>query len=658
MKSLEEKAKLVRKWSMISTTEAGSGHPTSCMSAADLMTVLFDKHYTYDLKNPHNLANDRLIFSKGHAAPLFYTLYALSGAFPLEELRTLRKLNSRLEGHPTPEFPYTEAATGSLGQGLSVGAGLAIGMQRAFRSKRPHPDPRDTLVKQASSSLRSSALTEEGNPRVYVLLGDGELAEGQVWEAANFAGYYKLHNLIAIADINRLGQSQQTMFGHNTEEYAARFSAFGWEVVVINGHDMKEVEEAFEKAVNNVSGKPFVIIAQTEKGHGVTFLSDHDSWHGKPLPKDKLEEALKELGEVKDGVVFDLRVPDGRGPAASHPRSTSSQAAGAHRGTPSRVTPSYQLGDQVATREVYGKVMVELGSHDENIILLDAEVKNSTFSIDFMNAYPERFVECFIAEQNMVSVAAGLSRFGKKPFVSTFAAFLTRAADQIRMAWLSKANITFVGSHAGVSIGEDGASQMGLEEISMFGTLPGVVVLQPSDAVSATKLLAELSVHEGMAYMQTLRPKTTVIYENSEEFKIGGSKILRSSSKGKEGVDQLTVVATGITIPEALKAADILEKEGVDIIVVDAYSISPVDKKTLIACSQKTKQKILITVEDHFIHGGLGDFVLEAVAEENVQVVKMAVTGHSHSGTGVELLHKAGIDADCIVKKVKSLIKE
>lgn len=613
MDTLEQKAKLVRKWSMISTTEAGSGHPTSCMSAADLMTVLFDKHYTYDLKNPHNIYNDRLIFSKGHAAPLFYTLYALAGAFPIGELKTLRKINSRLEGHPTPEFAYTEAATGSLGQGLSVGAGLAIGMQREEK------------------------LTTK--PKVYVLLGDGELAEGQVWEAANFAGYYKLDNLIAIADINRLGQSQQTMFGHNTEEYAARFRAFGWEAVVINGHDMKQVEEAFTKAVNNSSGKPFVIVAQTDKGHGVSFLQDHDSWHGKPLPKDKLEEALKELGEVKDEVVFTLHSP-------KKPNSSLSSTS-----VPT-VSVAYKLADQVATREVYGKVMAEIGAQDKEIVLLDAEVKNSTYSIDFMKAFPERFVECFIAEQNMVSAAAGLARFGKKPFVSTFAAFLTRAADQIRMAWLSKANIKFVGSHAGVSIGEDGASQMGLEEISMFGTLPGVVVLQPSDGVSTTKLLAVLAQHVGMGYMQTLRPKTPVLYKSSDTFKIGESKVLRQSPK-----DVLTIVATGITVPEALKAADMLAEKKIAVRVVDAYSLSPIDKKTLLKSAQETKKHVLITVEDHFIHGGLGDFVLEAVAGEKITVEKMAVTGHSHSGTGAELLHKAGIDADCIVKKVKSLLQ-
>ncbi|HEX8965477.1 MAG TPA: transketolase [Patescibacteria group bacterium] len=612
MNDLLEKAKLVRKWCMVSTTEAGSGHPTSSMSAADVMTVLFDKYFTYDLKNPQNLANDRLIFSKGHASPLYYTMYALAGAFPIDELKTLRKINSRLEGHPTPEFPYTEAATGSLGQGLSVGAGLALAMQR------------------------EKTLTQK--PFVYVLLGDGEMAEGQVWEAANFAAYHKISNLIAIVDVNRLGQSQETMFGHHTEEYANRLTAFGWEVMVIDGHDMAQVTDAFEKATKNTSGKPFAIVAKTEKGHGISFLANADSWHGKPLPKDMLEKALQELGPLEDKQVFTLRVPQ--------------TIATADKRAEAMITIPYKVGDSVATREVYGSMLAQLGKENESIVALDAEVKNSTYSIDFMKVFPDRFVECFIAEQNMVSVAAGFARFGKTPFVSTFAAFLTRGADQVRMAWLSQAGIKFVGSHAGVSIGEDGASQMGLEEVSLFGTLPDVVVLQPSEAVSAAKLLQEITKIRGMAYVQTLRPKTKVLYETTEEFPIGGSKVLR-----QKDTDAVAVVATGITVEEALKAADILEKEGITITVVDAYSISPIDKKTLLEVAQKVKTNTIITVEDHFIHGGMGDFAIAAVSENGVKVVKMAVIGHSHSGTKDELLDRAGISASHIVEKVKSLVK-
>ncbi len=629
MDELLKKAKLVRKWSMISTTEAGSGHPTSCLSAADLMTVLFDRHFTYSFDNPLSPANDRLIFSKGHAAPLLYTLYALSGAFPIEELKTLRKLNSRLEGHPTPEFPFTEAATGSLGQGLSVGAGLAIGIKRTHGTQY---------------SVHSL-------PKVYVLLGDGELAEGQVWEAANFASHNGLDNLIAIADINRLGQSQETMFGHKMEEYTNRFQAFGWEVAPINGHDMNQIEETFEKATNNSTGKPFVIVAETQKGHGISFLSDQSNWHGKPLPKDLLDKALAELGELEDKPVFKLKEPYVI--TGSTNQNTESMSDYQMQVIDNGASGSdYKIGEKIATREVYGQVLVELGRKNDSIFVLDAEVKNSTFSQDFLKVNPERFIECFIAEQNMVSVAAGLSRFGKTPFVSTFAAFFTRAADQIRMAWLSKANIKFVGSHAGVSIGEDGASQMGLEEFSLFGTLPGVFVLQPSDAVSASKLLTVLANNHGMGYLQTLRPKTPVLYSSTESFEIGGSKILKQSD-----ADMLVVAATGITVHEALKAYEMLQQENIPIRVIDCYSISPVDSQTLIDSVKATKVKKIITVEDHFIHGGFGDFVTAGVSLDSIPVFKMAVKDHSHSGTGAELLHKAEIDADCIVAKVKELLQ-
>jgi len=612
MNDLSEKAKLVRKWCLISTTEAGSGHPSSSLSAADLMTVLFDTYFTYDLQNPKNLGNDRLIFSKGHASPLYYTIYALAGAYPIEELKTLRKIDSRLEGHPTPEFPYTEAATGSLGQGLSVGAGLAL------------------------AALREKALVKK--PKVYVLLGDGEMAEGQVWEAANFASYHNINNLIAIVDVNRLGQSQETMFGHHIEQYANRFTAFGWEVITIDGYDINQINDAFEKATKNTLGKPVAIIAKTQKGYGISFLADKDNWHGKPLPNDLLEKALQELGPVEDKQVFTLKIPE-----TITSKDKNNQAT---------LTISYKIGDQVATREVYGSIIAQLGAENETIVALDAEVKNSTYAIDFMKAYPDRFIECFIAEQNMVSVAAGFARFGKTPFVSTFAAFLTRGADQIRMAWLSKAGIKFVGSHAGVSIGEDGASQMGLEEVSLFGTLPGVVVLQPSDGVSAAKLLGEMAKLPGIAYLQTLRPKTKVLYGTTEEFPIGGSKILQENQS-----DVVAVVATGITVEEALKASDVLKGEKIPVCVIDAYSINPIDKETLVKEGLRVKSKTIITVEDHFFHGGLGDFVLSAVSGEAINVIKMAVTDHSHSGTKDQLLDRAGISASHIIEKVKSLLK-
>lgn len=609
---IEKKAKLVRKWSMISTTEAGSGHPTSCLSAADLTTVLFDKYFTYDLKDPLNFTNDRFILSKGHAAPLFFTLYALSSAIPVEELKTLRKFGSRIEGHPTMEFPYTDAATGSLGQGLSVGAGLAY------------------FGKQSNLGMKS-----------YVLLGDGELAEGQIWEAANFASHYKLDNLIAIADINRLAQSQETMFGHHLKEYEKRFKAFGFETIVIDGHNFAEIDQAFQKATSNSSGKPFAIIAKTFKGKGISFLENKDGWHGKPLKKEDLEKALKELGEVNDSLRFKLKQPKPfvpKGKTGSQPTYT--------------VDIQYKIGDQIATRDIYGSVLAQLGKSDFSIMSLDGDVKNSTFAIDFMKAHQDRFVECFIAEQNMVSVAVGLSRLRRIPFVSTFAAFFTRAADQIRMASLSKANIKFVGSHAGISIGEDGASQMGLEDIALFGTIPDSVIFHPSDAVSTANILPLMAQHVGISYLRTLRPKTAVIYENSEEFKVGGSKILRSAQD-----DVLTIVAAGITVPEALNAYEELQKEGITIRVVDCYSIKPIDKETLLKSLDATKQKIIMTVEDHYDHGGLGDFVLSAVAESGAKVIKMAVTKFSRSGKMDELLDDAGINAKHIVEKVKTIGK-
>jgi transketolase len=615
-----KKAQLLRKWSLIATTEAGSGHPTSCMSAADLMSVLFDQHFTYDLNNPTNPNNDRLIFSKGHAAPLFYALWGASGAYPLEDLRTLRKFDSRYEGHPTAEFPYTDAATGSLGQGLSVGAGLAY---IAKKEKRPG--------------------------RTYVLLGDGELAEGQVWEAANFAGIYKLNNVVAIADINKLGQSQATMFGHEIEQYVARFRAFGFEVIAIDGHNIKEVEAAFEEAVKNETDKPYAIVAKTHKGQGVSFLCDNDNFHGKPVPKDDLEKALSELGELDDSLRFDIKKPKDVIPNSFRdPENDSKDILKQSQND----NTTHKLGTEVATREVYGSVLAELGKTNENIYALDGDVKNSTFSQDFKKSHPDRFVECFIAEQNMVSVALGMQRVGKIPFVSTFASFLTRAADQIRMSVLSKGNIKFVGSHAGVSIGEDGASQMGLEDIALFGALPDTVVLHPSDAVSTAKLIPQLVAHKGISYLRTLRPKTPVIYDGAEEFEIGGSKVLKESKK-----DILTLVAAGITVHEALIAHELLKKDGISVRVIDCYSVKPIDKEALKLCIMTTTQPIIITSEDHFEHGGLGDFVLDALAAEKAQVYKLAVRKVSHSGTKDELLKDAGISAEKIVEKVKELAR-
>ena len=604
---LEEKAKLVRKWCMVSTTEAGSGHPTSCLSAADITTVLFDRYFSYDLNNPLSLYNDHFVLSKGHAAPLLYTLFGMAGAYPLEELKTLRKFGSRFEGHPVPNYKYADAATGSLGQGLSVGAGLALVAKR-----------------------------EGYGTRTYVLMGDGELAEGQIWEAANFAAHEKLDNLVAILDINRLGQSQETMFGHHIREYVKKFKAFDFEVITINGHNYEQINQALQES-QRPNGRPFAIIAKTFKGYPISFLKNKDGWHGKALKKEELEKALKQLEPINDDLRFELKKP-------------AQAKLPSRAGATTAKTSEFEQGKQYATREVFGDVLAQLGEQNKEIYALDGDVMNSTFTQTFKKAHAERFVECYIAEQNMVSVAAGLSRMGKIPFVATFAAFLTRAADQVRMARVSEANIKFVGSHVGVSIGEDGPSQMGLEDISLFGTIPNCVVLQPCDAVSTAQLVSQMMTHDGFAYMRTLRPKTALLYKSEDSFDIGGSKVLRQSDN-----DVLTVAATGITVFEALKAADELQKENISIRVVDCYSVHPVDAMTLKKCLNETKQRIVITVEDHFYHGGLGDFVAEALSGQHGQVIKMAVQKISQSGTMDELLGDAGIDARHIVEKVKSV---
>jgi transketolase len=609
LEELRKKANLVRKWCLISTTQAGSGHPTSCLSAADAAAVLFDRYFTYDLDDPLNLYNDRLVLSKGHAAPLLYTLFGMAGAYPLEELKTLRKFGSRFEGHPVPKYKYAEAATGSLGQGLSVGAGLALIAKR-----------------------------EGYGSKTYVLTGDGELAEGQIWEAANFAAHEKLDNLIAILDINRLGQSQETMFGHNIDEYIRKFKAFDFEVIAIDGHNYEEIDQALQ-AVQKPNGKPYAIVMKTFKGHGVSFLENKDGWHGKALKKDELEKALKELGTIDDTLRFQLKQPQ---------QNKLPQFAVGINDT----GITFEPGKEYATREVFGEVLAKLGEQNKAIYALDGDVMNSTFTETFKKAHPGRFVEAYIAEQNMVSVAAGLSRMGKIPFVATFAAFLTRAADQIRMARVSEANIKFIGSHVGVSIGEDGPSQMGLEDIALFGALPDSVVLQPCDAVSTAKLVPQMATHQGFSYMRTLRPKTPLLYKSEDNFAIGGSKILRSSDN-----DLLTVAATGITVFEALEAADALQKENISIRVVDFYSIHPIDSVTLKKCIAETEQKVLITVEDHFMHGGFGDFVMSALSGEG-QVIKIAVRKISQSGTKDELMNDAGIDASHIVSKVKSVLKK
>ena len=494
---LKELAKLIRYYSLVSTTAAGSGHPTSSLSATDLMTALFfggpperpnssgrAGFFRFDLKRPNFANNDRLIFSKGHASPLFYSLYAAAGAITEKELLTLRKFGSALEGHPTPAFRYTEVATGSLGQGLSIGVGMAL---NAKLDKLPY--------------------------RTYVLLGDSEMAEGSQWEAIQIAAHYKLNNLIAILDVNRLGQRGQKMYGHDVKAYKKRVSAFGWKTIVINGHNFNEITKAFA-TVQAVTDRPVMIIAKTVKGKGVLFIENKDGWHGKALSAIELKKALKELGPINKKLRGELAKPEKIVTQSLRPPASSLQS-------------SYKLGEDVATRKAYGNALARIYPKYPNIVALDAEVSNSTFAEIFKEKYPARFFEMFIAEQNMVGAALGFSRRGKIPFVSTFAAFLTRAFDQIRMSQYSGANIKFVGSHVGVSIGEDGASQMGLEDIAMFRSILGSAVLYPSDAVSAEKLVEEMAKHKGISYLRTTRAATPVLYSATQQFSIGGSKILK-----------------------------------------------------------------------------------------------------------------------------------
>ena len=600
-------ANQLRIHSIAATTAAGSGHPTSCCSAADVVAALFFSHMRYDPKNPQYHNNDRFILSKGHAAPLLYAAWAEAGLFPADELLKLRTLGHDLEGHPTPRLSFADVATGSLGQGLSVGVGMAL-----------------------------SARIDKLDFRTYVLLGDGECAEGSVWEAASLAGVYKLNNLVAIVDVNRLGQSQATPFGHEVAVYKARFASFGWRVKVVDGHNMTEILKAL--AAVKKGDQPLAIIAKTLKGGGISFIQDKDSWHGKALSKDEAEKAIAEL-KPKSSSGQGIPIPPPSKLELPNRIAAASPAA-----------LPYKLGDKVATREAYGSALARLGEADPRLVALDGDTKNSTFSEKFLKKFPDRFVECFIAEQNMVGVATGFATRGWIPFVSTFAAFFSRAYDQIRMGGISMANVKLAGSHVGVSIGEDGGSQMGLEDLSMMRAVQGSVVLYPADAVSTEKLVEQMIQHKGIAFLRTSRPKTPVIYKNEESFPIGGAKIVRQTA-----TDKLTVVAAGVTLFEALKAADILAKEGVGITVIDAYSVKPIGADVILAAAQKTGNTVL-TVEDHYPEGGIGEAVASALSTNGTKVHKLAVFELPRSGKPEELLAKYGLDANAIVKKVKAII--
>jgi transketolase len=606
--ALQAVANRIRIHSMVSTSEAGSGHPSTCMSAAELLSAVFFHAMRYDVANPKSPLNDRFVLSKGHAAPALYAVLAEAGAFSVESLKTLRLFTSDLEGHPTPRLPYVEVATGSLGQGLSCGVGIALNCK----------------------------FLDRVDNRVFVLMGDGEAAEGSVWEAAAMASFYKLDNLIAIVDVNGLGQSQQTMYGHDSEVYRRRFDAFGFHSIEIDGHDLNQIISALDESLT-IKDKPTAIIARTKKGKGVSFIEDKNGWHGKPLKKgEELESALAEIGEVAEAGLK-MKLPEGR---AINPVQTESSSA---------PTDSYEIGQQIATREVYGAALARLGAENPLVVALDGDTKNSTFSDKFLRAHPDRFFECFIAEQNMVSAAVGLGAMGRIPFASSFACFLSRAYDQIRMAAISQANLKLCGSHAGVSIGEDGPSQMALEDLAMMRAIEGTTVLYPSDAVSTEQAVRLAASRHGIFYIRTTRPKTPVLYSADDGFEIGRAKIVRSSAE-----DEITIVAAGVTLAEALAACDELKSEGIAVRLIDIFSVKPIDAETLRVAGEATNGLIL-TVEDHCADGGIGDAVASAVSPFGIRVHKLAVNEVPRSGRPEELLAVYGIDRSAIVEKVKLL---
>ncbi len=606
---LRQKADQLRIHSIRSTTQAGSGHPTSCCSAADIVATLFFSVMRYDPKNPRNPDNDRFVLSKGHAAPLLYAAWAEAGLFNPKQLLELRTLESDLEGHPTPRLSFVDMATGSLGQGLSVGIGIAL--NNKYLDKR--------------------------SARTYVVLGDGESVEGSVWEAADVARHAQLDNLCAIIDINRLGQSDPTMLEHNLDAYKARWEGFGWHAICVDGHNHAKLLEAFSEA-SQTTQRPTMVLAKTFKGKGIPFAENHPNWHGKPLDPQQAEEVIALLNQS-------LSSPS---PALPIPQPTTVQREnGSAKPLPA---PKYGPTDSVATREAFGEALAQLGEVNPLVVGLDADVKNSTYTDKFGKRFPDRFFENFIAEQNMVGCATGLAACGKIPFAATFACFLTRAYDFIRMAAISQSNIKLMGSHVGVSIGEDGPSQMGLEDLAMMAAQPGIVVLYPSDAMCAYRLVETMANHKGMVYMRTGRPKTPILYDTNEIFTIGGSKVLRQSAN-----DQLTIVAAGVTLFEALKAYDELQKAGITVRIIDLYSIVPIDVSTLKQAAKATNN-LVMTVEDHYLHGGLGDAVLGALSTEGVRLHKMGVQEIAHSGKPAQLLDRYCISARAIIEKVKQLV--
>ena len=610
--ALQQLATRLRIASVRATSAAGSGHPSSCCSAADLVAALFFGHMRFDPQRPEDNDNDRFVLSKGHAAPLLYAAWAEAGYVSADDLLRLRRIDCDLEGHPTPRLPFVDVATGSLGQGICAAVGIALNARRIGSAYR-----------------------------TYVLIGDGESAEGSVWEAAQVAERYRLDNLCAITDVNGYGQSRATQWGHDMDAYRSRWRAFGWHAIAIDGHDIGAIVQSLEESART-AGRPTMILARTVKGSGVSAIEGKEGWHGKPIPAGKdLDTAIAELEQ--------RLVPGTPPPVVTPPVRSSTRPAAVPAPPPSAppAPPDYAPGSTVATRTAYGTALAALAAVDPRVVALDADVSNSTFSQTFERAHPDRFFETHIAEQAMIGAAMGLASRGAIPFPSTFAAFLTRASDFLRMAGIGRMNIKIAGSHAGVSIGEDGPSQMALEDLAMMRAIPGCAVLYPCDGVSTERLVAAAARHSGMAYLRTTRPKTPIIYTPADEFAIGGSKVVRESPD-----DAATVVAAGVTLFEALRAHDELAAEGIAVRIVDAYSVQPIDRGTLLAAARATGGR-LVTVEDHYAAGGLGDAVSEAVAGAGFAVERLAVREIPRSGRSEELLERHGISASHIVRAVR-----
>ncbi len=595
----------IRVDSVRSSSAAGSGHPTSSMSAADLMAVLMSKYLHYDFGTPEDPRNDHLIFSKGHASPLLYAMYKAAGAISDDEMLTFRQFGSRIEGHPTPVLPWVDVATGSLGQGLPIAVGVALAGKKLDRL--PY--------------------------RVWCLCGDSEMAEGSMWEAFEHAGFHGLDNLTAVIDVNRLGQTGETMHGWDLDAYRKRAEAFGWKAIEVDGHDVAAIDRAFARAVET-TGQPTVIIAKTEKGHGVKAVANQPGKHGKPL--DDEQAAIEELGGIRN-IHVDVPKPTISGTPHEFP-------------TKPLTLPSYEPGTKEATRKAFGDALLALGRANGRVVALDGEVGNSTYTEEFADALPDRFFQVYIAEQQMIASAVGFQVRKWKPFAATFAAFLARAYDFVRMAAVSRADIALAGSHAGVSIGEDGPSQMALEDLASLRAVHGSTVLYPSDANQAAALVPQMAEREGIVYMRTTREKTPILYQPGDEFHIGGSRTVRQTDD-----DAVTLIGAGITLHEALKAADTLAGEGITARVIDLYSVKPIDAETVRAAGRETGA--IITVEDHWPEGGIGDAVLDALAAEQPHpvVVKLAVRSMPGSGKPAELLAAAGIDAQHIADAAREL---